>query len=284
MKIAVLGLGKMGQAISERLLQGGHHVTLWNRSKGKADPLLEKGATEADTPQVAATSAEVVITSLANDDAVRQVALGESGIHSAVGDRTYVDCSTSSPSLSAELGASFARFVALPILGAPPAVRAGEATYLAGGDPETVEGIRPMLDTLSEHVKCYPRPDMASSAKLAVNLVLLSDIATLAEAFTVGRAGGLDDEELTDLLADSPVVATGIKNRFRTILEGSGPTWWTTELGAKDARLASDLVDAKGTTRLWIGPVLRDLYDAAAGAASRDDDVAFVARMYRPES
>jgi hypothetical protein len=67
-------------------------------------------------------------------------------------------------------------------------------------------------------------------------------------------------------------------------LEGSGPTWWTTELGAKDARLASELVDAKGATRLWIGPVLQDLYNAAADVAYRDDDVAFVARMYRPES
>jgi len=283
MKIAVLGLGKMGQAISERLLAGGHHLTLWNRSNGKADRLLDMGATEADTPEEAVTTAEVVITSLASDDAVREVALGEGGIHAAIGDRTYLDCSTSSPWLSAELGDAFARFAALPILGAPPAVRAGEATYLAGGPRETVEGIRPMLGTLSEHVKCYPRPEMASSAKLAVNLVLLSDIAALAEAFTVGRAGGLGDEELTDLLADSAVVAPGIRNRFRAILEGSGPTWWTTELGAKDARLATEFVDATGTTRLRVGPVLRDLYDAAAESGLRDDDVAIVARMYRSE-
>jgi len=73
----------------------------------------------------------------------------------------------------------------------------------------------------------------------------------------------------------------GIKNRFRAILEASGPTWWTTELAAKDARLATEFVDARGTTRLWIGPVLRDLYQAAADAGFRDDDVALVSRMYR---
>lgn len=156
--------------------------------------------------------------------------------------------------LSAELGDAFSQFAALPILGTPPAVCAGEATYLAGGAHESVEGIGPMLGTLSEHVKCYPRPEMASSAMLAVNLVLLSDIATLAEAFTVGRAGGLGDEELTDLLADSAVVAPGIRNRFRAILEGSGPTWWTTELGAKAARLATEFVDATGRTgSVWPG-------------------------------
>jgi len=140
MKIAVLGHGNMGHALSERLLQGGHHLTLWNRSKGKAGQLLEKGATGADSPEEAVTSAGVVITSLADDEAVREVAIGE---------RTFVECSTISPLFSAELGEAFARFIALPILGAPPAVRSGEATYLAGGARGTVEGIRPMLDTLS---------------------------------------------------------------------------------------------------------------------------------------
>jgi 3-hydroxyisobutyrate dehydrogenase len=149
MKIAVLGHGNMGHALSERLLQGGHHLTLWNRSKGKAGQLLEKGATGADSPEEAVTSAGVVITSLADDEAVREVALGEGGILSAIGERTFVECSTISPLFSAELGEAFARFIALPILGAPPAVRSGEATYLAGGARGTVEGIRPMLDTLS---------------------------------------------------------------------------------------------------------------------------------------
>jgi len=280
MKIAVLGLGNMGLALSERLLQGGHHLTVWNRSKGRADRLLETGATEVNTPAAAVTSAEVVVTSLANDEAVREVALGQGGILSAIADRTYLDCSTISPGLSAELGAALDRFVALPILGAPQAVRSGEAMYLAGGDSRTVDGIRPVLATLSGRVKHYPRPEMASSAKLAANLLLLSGIATLAEAFTVARAGGLGDVELTDLFAESPLVAAGVKNRFRTVLEGSGPTWWTTELGAKDARLASEAVRAQDTTRLWIGPVLRDLYQAAADAGFRDDDVAFVARLY----
>ena len=240
MKIAVLGLGKMGQAISERLLQGGHHVTLWNRSKGKADQLLRKGATEADTPHVAATSAEVVITSLANYYAVRQVALGEGGIHSAVGDGTYVDCSTSSPWLSAELGASFARFVALPILGAPPAVRAGEATYLAGGDRETVEGLRPDAGHPVRAHEVLPATLMASSAKLAVNLVLLSDIASLAEAFTVGRAGGLGDEELH---GPPGRLARGRHRDQEPLPDRPGgirADLVDDRAGAKDARLASE--------------------------------------------
>jgi len=86
------------------------------------------GATEADTPDAAVTAAEVVITSLANDDAVREVALEEGAIPSAIGDRVYFDRSTISPGLSAELGVAFARFLALPILGAPPALPSDDAS------------------------------------------------------------------------------------------------------------------------------------------------------------
>lgn len=92
----------------------------------------------------------------------------------------------------------------------------------------------------------YSRPGIASSAKLTVNLMLFSGVATLAEAITVARAGGLGNEEIRDLLAESPVVAPGIRNRFQAVLDASGPTWWTTELGAKDARLATELVQAAG--------------------------------------
>jgi len=106
-------------------------------------------------------------------------------------------------------------------------------------------------------------------------------VATLAEAITLGRSGGLDDDQLTDLLADSSVVAPGIRNHFQTVLEASGPTWWTTELGAKDARLATEEVETKGATRLRLGPVIRDVYQAAADAGLSDDDISFVARLYR---
>ena len=96
----------------------------------------------------------------------------------------------------------------------------------------------------------------------------------------MARTGGLGDAELTDLFGESALVAPGLKNRFEAILRGTGPTWWTTELGAKDARLGTAFVADNGTANLRIGPVVRDLYQDAADAGFRDDDVAFVARMY----
>ncbi len=108
----------------------------------------------------------------------------------------------------------------------------------------------------------------------------LLELGAPDEAITIGRAGGLDDAELTDPPGDSPIVAPGIRNRFRTVLEASGPTWWTTELGAKDARLATELVTANAATQLHLAPV-RDLYQAVADAGLSDDDVALISRLYR---
>jgi 3-hydroxyisobutyrate dehydrogenase-like beta-hydroxyacid dehydrogenase len=102
MDIAVLGMGRMGSALAARLLDGGHRVTVWNRSRGKAGEVVSAGAREAKSVADAAADADVVITMLANDDAVRAVALGE--LRSSIGDQSiYVNTSTVSPALNSEL-------------------------------------------------------------------------------------------------------------------------------------------------------------------------------------
>ncbi len=280
MRVAVLGLGRMGHAVALRLQQGGHAVTVWNRTGGRADELVAAGAAEADSPAMAAATAAVVISCLANDDAVRELALGTDGVLANIGSGVYADASTISPKLSTELADRAPHFVALPILGAPQAVAAGTATYLAGGDAEAVDRLRPLLESLGGTVKRYDRPEKASTAKLAVNLLLLSGLATLAESLTVARAGGLSDEQLSELLRDSPMVAPGLLNRFDALVTGSGPTWWTTVLAAKDARLAIATALAGGH-ELRLAPAVRDVYEAAIEHGFDDRDIIAVADLYR---
>jgi 3-hydroxyisobutyrate dehydrogenase-like beta-hydroxyacid dehydrogenase len=280
MKIAVLGLGRMGQAIAHRLQEGGHDLTVWNRTGGRAEELVGAGATEADSPGHAVTAVDLAISSLANDDAVRELTLGAGGLLAEMGQRPYVDASTISPHLSRELGESSPNFVALPVLGAPQAVRDGQATYLAGGDAGVIDRLQPVLESLAGQHKRYDRPEKASTAKLAINLMLLSGIATVAEALTVGRAGGLTDDQLTDLLGDSPMLAPGLKNRFQALVDGSGPTWWTTALGAKDAGLATEVALARGK-ELRLARAVHDVYQAAADGGFDDEDIVAVANLYR---
>jgi 3-hydroxyisobutyrate dehydrogenase len=280
MKIAVLGLGRMGSAVAHRLLDGGHDLTVWNRSGGRGDDLVSAGATEADGPLGAVDGVDLAISSLAADDAVRELTLGDGGILAAMGSRPYVDASTISPRLSGELAERSTSFVAMPILGAPQAVREGRASYLAGGRAAVVDELQPVLDSLGGRVTRYELPAQASTAKLAVNLMLLAGVATVAEALAVGRSGGLSDEQLTELLGDSPMLAPGLKNRFDALVEGCGPTWWTTVLAAKDAGLAADAVGGHGDG-LRLAPVVRDLFQAAADAGFDDDDIIAVADLYR---
>ena len=280
MDIAVLGMGRMGSALATRLLQGGHRVTVWNRSKGKAGEVVAAGALEAQSIADAVRQAGVVITMLANDDAVRTVALGD--LRSSIGDRTvYVNSSTVSPTLNSDLAAAFRdRFLAMPVLGSPDAVRTGQAVYLPGGDGSVVDRIAPVLSSLSTTIHRYDTASLASTAKLATNLLLLSQITALAESFAVGRSGGLSDDQLRELLGSSVMVAPGIKNRFESVLTGPQDGWWTTVLGAKDATMAINL--ARGANvELPEAEAVKRLYDKAAASGLDHADVAAVTELYR---
>jgi 3-hydroxyisobutyrate dehydrogenase-like beta-hydroxyacid dehydrogenase len=314
MDIAVLGMGRMGRALAGRLLEGGHRLTVWNRTKGRAGELVSAGAPseapgpgaspwpsgrapseapgpgaspwpsgrarEAESVADAVRGVEVAITSLANDDAVRAVALGE--LRSSIDEATtYVDSSTVSPKLSGELAEAFPRFAAMPILGSPAAVRAGQATFLVGGKPEVVDGLAPVLSSLSESVRRYDTAPPALTAKLASNLLLLAGVVALAESFAVGRSGGLSDDQLRDLLGNSPLVAPGLKNRFEGVLAGSmEEPWWTTVLGAKDAGLAVGAAREAGV-ELPEAQVVRQLYEKAASLGLADADIVAVANLCR---
>jgi 3-hydroxyisobutyrate dehydrogenase-like beta-hydroxyacid dehydrogenase len=280
MDIAVLGVGRMGSAIAMRLLHGGHRVAVWNRTKGKAGEVVAAGAREAPSVADAVREADLVITMLANDDAVRGVALGE--LHPSMPDQAiYVNTSTVSPTLNSELAGAFpGRFLALPVLGSPDAVRTGEATYLAGGEGRVADRLAPVLSSLSATIRRYATPSMATTAKLATNLLLLSQIAALAESFAVGRSGGLSDDQLRDLLGSSPMVAPGIRNRFEGILAGSQDGWWTTVLGAKDAGLAINVARA-ASVELPEAEAVKRLYDKAAASGLDHADVAAVSGLYR---
>jgi len=279
-RAGVLGMGRMGQAIAARLLEGGHDVAVWNRSPGRTADLAARGATVASTPAAAVASSEVVLTSLANDGAVRAVALGDDGIAAHIGDQVFVEASTISPALSQELTDRFPHFIAMPVVGNPDAVRAGRAVLLVGGGDHDIGHLAPILDSLSPTIRRYPEARLANVAKLTTNMLLLSGVVALAESLAVGRRGGLDDGQLAELLSESPMLAPGLKNRFDTILTGSGPTWWTLDLGAKDARLAVELAHG---VELPLLAVVRSQFDAAAHEDPDDagSDIAAVSHRYR---
>jgi len=284
MRLAVLGMGRMGHALAERLLAAGHAVTVWNRTPDKADDLVAIGVRLAPSPAEAAQRAEATFTSLANDDAVRTVVTESDGVAAGLGDGILIDASTVSPQTTAQLaGAVAGRFLASPILGAPNAVVAGEATYLIGGPRELYDRLRPAFETLAAEARrryVGEDPKLASTLKLLSNYMLMSGIAALAETVATAQALGLADDLIRDYFGRLPLVAPALRNRLDDVISGDHHGWFSTRLGAKDVRLAADLAASHGV-RLPVAEAVQRRYEQAVAEGWADADIGAVVELLR---
>lgn len=272
MNIAVLGLGRMGQAIAARLLDAGHRVTVWNRTAGRADDLVAGGAIEANSVSEAVAGAEAVVVSLSGDDAVQQVLLpADEPLTGLAG--VVIDCSTVAPTTSRlEADRYRDRFVACPIAGAPQAVQSGTARLIVAGPAPAIQRANPVLESLSDS-----RQDAGDDAgtaaiiKLLNNYLLLSGLMMLADAVAVGQASGFSDSDLAGLLKELPVIAPGLKNRIDGLLSDRHDPWFSVELASKDLRLFAELADQAGL-RLGALEAAQASYRAAGehGLGQRD--------------
>jgi 3-hydroxyisobutyrate dehydrogenase-like beta-hydroxyacid dehydrogenase len=284
MWVAVLGMGRIGHALAERLLTGGHTVTVWNRTSGKADDLLARGARQAGTPAEAAAGSELTLISLADDSAVRAVVTGPDGAAAGLVDSVLADASTVSPQTTAQLGkAASGRFLASPILGSPMAVLGGEATYLIGGPRAHYDRARAAYETLAdENHRRYvgEDPTVASTLKLISNYLLMTGIASLAEAVAAAQAAGLDDTLIRDYFSRLLLVAPGLRNRLDDLISGDHHGWFPTTLGAKDVRLAEELAQSHGL-QLPLADAVKRRYEEAMADGWADADIAAVVELVR---
>jgi 3-hydroxyisobutyrate dehydrogenase-like beta-hydroxyacid dehydrogenase len=243
MKVTVLGLGNMGAALAARLLETGHQVMVWNRTPGKAQPLVAAGAHEAGSLEAAVRGAEAVITLLSNDAAVKAVALDGNVVGMLDAGTVLVDMSTVSPETSREIGAATpgGRFVDAPVLGGPGVFAQGKAKLLLGGNRELIESLSALWGDLSAG-HCYTGPNgTATTLKLLSNLMLVGGTQLLMEAVVTGRAHGFRDDVLREVLGGSPAVAPGVRVRLDEILNANYDGWWTLRLARKDLSLVLEL-------------------------------------------
>ncbi|HYA68945.1 MAG TPA: NAD(P)-dependent oxidoreductase [Solirubrobacteraceae bacterium] len=284
MHLAVVGMGRMGHAVAERLLGGDHEVTVWNRTPHKADDLVAKGAREGATPAAAAEATEATFTSLADDAAVLAVVTGQNGIAAGLGDGILIDASTVSPQTTADLAEAVSgRLLASPILGSPTAVLSGQAGYLIGGPRELYDRLAPAYDVLTEAARrVYVGEDarVATTLKLLSNYLLMSGIATLAETVATAQAVGLPDELIRDYLGGLPLVAPALRNRLDDIVSGDHDGWFSTTLGAKDVRLVQDLALSHGLP-LPLADAVKRRFEEVAAQGWADADIGAVVELLR---
>lgn len=281
MHVAVLGLGAMGSAIAGRLMESGHTLWVWNRTPERADPLVARGGQRARTPREAVREAEVAFTSLSDDEAVREVVLGSGGALDALdAGAVLVDASTVGPRTSRDLAlAAGGRFVAGPILGGPAAVAGHQATVLLGGEPSLLDRLQPLFEDLfPRQVRCGP-PEAAAVTKIVANLLLVGQLAVLAEAVVTAQANGID-EELIGALGRMPLVAPALQNRLDDVIHGDHEGWWSARLGQKDVRLARSIAADRGL-ELSLAATVDAMLDRTIAAGLGDRDVAAVVEAVR---
>jgi 3-hydroxyisobutyrate dehydrogenase-like beta-hydroxyacid dehydrogenase len=280
-KTAVLGLGRMGSALVSRLLDTDHQVTVWNRTPGRADELVERGATEASDARSAVDGVDAVLLSLADDAAVMGVLGGREGLLVSPHTTPVVDLSTTSPATATRYGDLLAgHFVASPVLGGPSALAAGQAALAVAGPQELLDRLEPLLSSLSSRVRrCGSDPGRAQVVKLMNNYLLMTGIAALSEAVAAGEGAGLEAPLITDLLGTFPTVAPALHNRVQDIVGGDHNGWFSTTLGAKDVALFADMV---GDGReLPLARAVLGRYQAAMDAGLGDADLGAVVELVR---
>jgi 3-hydroxyisobutyrate dehydrogenase-like beta-hydroxyacid dehydrogenase len=286
MRVAVLGLGKMGWAFASRALDRGHQVTVWNRSPGRAGELVAAGATEAERPAEAVAGAEVVLVSLADDAAVIDVCLGADGALAALPeDAILADLSTVAPATArrlAEAGPA-GRVLDAPVMGAPAAVARGEGRFLLGGAAETIERLASLWNDLgSGYVHCG-LPGAGATMKLLSNLLLISGVTVLAEAIATARGHGVTDDLLRTVFGDSAVLSAASRMRLDSLLDESHPGWFAPPLARKDVRLAIGLAEEAGVP-VRIGPATEQLLTSVIDTGDQWQDFAAVIEGLRPRA
>ena len=278
MKIAILGTGKMGAAMARRLHGQGFDLRLWNRTRQRAEQL---GFGEVvDTPAAAASDAEVVISMLTDDRAVREAYLGPHGALEAAGSRIYVDSSTVDPKTHEALvrvveqrGSSL---IEAPVLGSVPAVEAGKLFIMVGGEPAAFEQVRAMLQALGD-VRYVGPLGAASRLKLVANSLLGIISAAAGELYNAGLRAGLDRERVWEVLTR---LAPYLDARRDGYLEGRyDPAMFRLADMVKDLRLALDVYQEVGIDTP-LSQTTRELFERAAREHG-DEDLAAIAELWR---
>jgi 3-hydroxyisobutyrate dehydrogenase len=278
MKIAILGTGKMGGAMARRLASCGFDITVWNRTAARA-AALHVGSVAA-TPVEAARDVDIVISSLTNDAAVRDVYLGENGALGAAENTLFIDTSTAGPEIIDELGreadARKARLLSAPVVGSVPAVEAGKLLILAGGDRADLEQALPVLGNLGD-VHYVGERGSAQRLKLIANSMLGITSAAAAELLTAGTAMGLDPEQVFSILVR---FAPGLAARERGFLHRQHmPTMFAVRDLVKDLDLGVHAFDGSGAPTPLTRRA-RDLYEETM-RGSADLDISAVIEQSR---
>jgi 3-hydroxyisobutyrate dehydrogenase-like beta-hydroxyacid dehydrogenase len=267
--IAFLGLGRMGAGMAARLLRSGFQLTVYNRTHARAEALVAAGALRADTPRDAVKDADVVVSMLADDQALLGLALGEAGFVGAMRPETvHLSMSTVSPATTRTLRTQHevrgTWLVAATVLGRPDRAASGELRIVAAGPRALEERCRPLFHAMSSgYIWVSENQERANVFKIVLNFALLGLVELTAEALTLAEHNQIDREQYRQFVA--PLFTNVIEDYASRMMAGAfEPAGFSSALALKDARLAFELADESRTPAPLAGVVHDHLLEGVA--------------------
>jgi 3-hydroxyisobutyrate dehydrogenase-like beta-hydroxyacid dehydrogenase len=277
MDVGLIGLGGMGTGIAKSLLRGGHRVTVFNRTRARAEALQADGAIVAATVSDACR-AGIVMTMVADDAALESQVFGDGGILASLPrGGVHISCSTISVALSDKLTAAHSaagqEFVSCPVFGRPDAAEAGRLAAVAAGPNQAVERCKPLFESFGAKLLVVgEKPSLANVIKLSGNFLIASVLESLSEAVAFARKSGVDAGVLVDFLTSTLFNAPVYKIYGGLIVEGNyDKVGFALPLGLKDVRLVLQAAEAQSVP-MPVASVVRDrfLTAMARGNANKD--------------
>jgi 3-hydroxyisobutyrate dehydrogenase len=242
--LGFVGLGHMGGNMAARFLASGYTVYGESRHRGDADDLVHEGLQWRDTPREVVEAADVLITSLPDDDVLETVASGPDGILAGLSDgKVWVDMSTVSPRASREVAkrvkAQGAAMLDAPVSGSVPQVQTGTLTIMVGGDDHAYARVEPVLRELGTPTHIGEN-GQGLVLKLAVNISLAVQMLAFAEGLVLAERSGIDPKLAVDVMTQSPIGSPMLKARAELVLNLPEEAWFDVSLMQKDVALALD--------------------------------------------
>lgn len=244
--LGFIGLGTMGGKMVRRLLNAGHTVTGYNRTKSRADWLLEMGMQWGDTPRAVAEAADITFSMVANTQALEAVTGGPDGALAALGPgKVYIDMSTVSPAASRALSVQVkergAQMLDAPVSGSAVTLDAGKLSVMVGGDYAVFEAMKPILEDIGPTVDYVGENGLAATMKVAVNLSLPIQILSFCESLLLAEKSGIPRDAAMTALLNSVVASPALKYRFPLAIDPPDEPLFDVTMIQKDLMLALDM-------------------------------------------
>jgi 3-hydroxyisobutyrate dehydrogenase-like beta-hydroxyacid dehydrogenase len=282
-QLGFIGLGTMGSRIVKRLLDAGHQVSGYNRTRAKADALIAAGMRWCATPRQVAQAADITFSMVSDTAALSSIADGPDGVLAGLSARKiYVDMSTVSPRLIRDLAvrvsALGARMLEAPVSGSVGAVEAGTLAFFVGGEAAALERVRPVFEVLGQKIIHVGANGQAVSMKIAINLNLATQLLSLFESLLLAERSGIPRALALDSLLNSVAASPAMKYRAPFILNMPEEVWFSVAMMQKDLQLALELGRELGVPLVSVG-LANEMLTAAQAMGYGEQDFAVLFKV-----